>query len=672
MTETGGSREGRHSPSGFPDSPFPAGLEVPADGAGRGTPGFAPARYGPTRYEPASWTTETAGRGFDAVGDSSGTSRHVSRLLDRRPDATGPLVQPEWWGYGDSNDLGAPLTAARHSREDPPDGGGWGPLNDPDTSRHPSGPLPPMPPGVWDRLRSRSGAPVDDAETVAQPLVPGGPPAVDERDAPRDRVDEPSDDETEAYVVDPRAWEDRTGGLDVIGAHVAEEAPRRRGRRARREAEAARQAQQDAVDAPGTDAYATDAFAAQGHDPDHDVEHLEYGHEHDLLHDDPDRDLEHEVLDADGLVHDEHFGEDIPVKPYDPRSGRARRRRPIAVLLSLLALAGLVAGIVLGGQQLLTLIDPTPRDYTGQGTGTVEIRVQDGDTLSDIARTLVDAGVIASTGPFITAAEADADSVGIQPGVYGLRQQMSGQAALDLMLDPAARQLSRVTLPEGLTVQRTLARLAEATGIPEAEFQAAAADPAALGVPAYANGQLEGFLFPATYDFEPDTTPTEMLGEMVAKFTEVAARLQVEQRAAALGRSPYEVVTVASMVESETRLDTERPDVGQVIYNRLDRGIALGIDATLAYGLNKSGNELTVTDLQTDSPYNTRTRPGLPPTPISAPGEASLEAALAPSTGALLYYVLTSADGKHFFTGDYAEFQAARQRCAEAGLGCGG
>ena len=152
-------------------------------------------------------------------------------------------------------------------------------------------------------------------------------------------------------------------------------------------------------------------------------------------------------------MHDEDFGEYVPVKPYDPRTGRTRRRRrPVAVLVSLLVLAGLIVGIVLGGQKLLTLIDPTSRDYTGQGTGAIDIRVSEGDTLSDIARTLVDAGVIASVGPFVQAAEANADSVGIQPGVYGLRQQMSGQAALDLMLDPAARRLSRVTLPEGLTV----------------------------------------------------------------------------------------------------------------------------------------------------------------------------------------------------------------------------
>jgi UPF0755 protein len=340
------------------------------------------------------------------------------------------------------------------------------------------------------------------------------------------------------------------------------------------------------------------------------------------------------------------------------------------VLLSLLLLGGLVVGIVLGVQALIGLTEA--EDYTGQGTGTVEVRVAQGDTLSDIARTLADADVIASTRPFVDAAEGNAAATGIQPGVYGLRSQMSGQAALDMLLSDESRLLTRVTVPEGLTVARTLERIASETGRPIEEFQAAAADVPALGLPAYAGGQLEGYLFPATYDVEPDQTPADILRAMVQQFGAVASDVQLEARAAAAGRTPAEIVTVASMIQSETRLDEERPDVAQVVYNRLGQGIPLGIDATLAFGLGKSGNDLTVTDLRTDSPYNTRTRGGLPPTPISSPGEASLEAALAPSTGDLLYYVLENADGTHFFTADYAEFQAARQRCADAGLGCGG
>ncbi|MGK5171887.1 endolytic transglycosylase MltG [Geodermatophilus sp. CPCC 205761] len=352
------------------------------------------------------------------------------------------------------------------------------------------------------------------------------------------------------------------------------------------------------------------------------------------------------------------------------RSGR--RRSPLAVVLSLVVLVGLVAGIVFGGKALIDLVNPPSQDFAGQGSGSVEVRIAVGDTLSDIARSLVDAGVIASVGPFVDAAETEPAARGIQPGVYAMRSEMSGQAALDLLLDPATRLFSRVTVPEGFTVQQILQRLSEGTQTPVEELQAAAGDHAALGLPAYANGQLEGFLFPATYDFQPDDTPSDMLRAMVGRFTETAATIQLEQRAAAAGRSVFDIVTVASMIQSETRLDEERVDVAQVVYNRLGQGIPLGIDATLAYGLGKNGNDLTVTDLQTDSPYNTRTRAALPPTPISSPGEASLEAALSPSAGNLLYYVLESEDGKHFFTADYAEFMAARERCAAAGLGCGG
>ncbi|RBY85681.1 endolytic transglycosylase MltG [Blastococcus sp. TF02A-30] len=558
--------------------------------------------------------------------------RPVSGLVDHRYDQTGPLAEPAWWSYGSSDHPDYPR--ARHGADEEPAGTG----HLPDT-QHPSAPLPPLPPrpaGVWDRLHARPGE--DDDATVAQhfdprDLDPAEPVAPPQGGAP--------------------AW-DETGGLDVIGANVDEGGAGRRWgrRRARRD---------DDLPPVHADDHLTEDGGA--------LEHGGAAHGADVGHEHVDR-QERAVAPAD---HDDEplTDDEIPIAPYDPRSDRRRRRRrPWAVLLSLLVLGGIVVGIVLGGQLLLDKL--SAKDYTGEGTGTVEIRVQNGDTLSDIAGTLVDADVIASVGPFVDAAEARPEAMGIQPGVYRLRLQMSGAAAVDLLLDPASRLLSRVTVPEGLTLQATLTRLAEKTGVPIEELQAAAADPVALGLPAYANGQLEGYLFPATYDFEPETTPAEMLRAMVTQFTTVAGSLQLEQRAAAMGRTPAEIVTVASMVQSETRLDAERPDVAQVIYNRLGQGIALGIDATLAYGLDKSGNDLTVTDLQTDSPYNTRTRPGLPPTAISAPGEASLEAALAPSTGNLLYYVLQSSEGEHFFTADYAEFQAARQRCADAGLGCGG
>ncbi|NEM07815.1 endolytic transglycosylase MltG [Geodermatophilus normandii] len=475
--------------------------------------------------------------------------------------------------------------------------------------------LPPRPSGPWSKLARRdptTAGDTDDAPTVAAPAV--GPHAGGHHLDADPHVE---------HHVEHHDDEDATGGLEVLGAGGSDPS-RRRGRRARRRANE----EPATLEAPGL-------FTDEHHD------------EHDDDHDD--------------VHHGSH------------RTGSGRRRRsPLTNVLALLVLAAVIAGIVFGGRALIGLVNPEAQDYAGAGTGSVEVRVGEGDTLSDIAGTLVDSGVIASSEPFVDAAKAEPAATGIQPGVYVLRAQMSGQAALDLLLDPATRQVSRVTVPEGFTLEATLQRIAETTGLPIEDLQAAAADPAALGLPAYANGQLEGFLFPATYDVEPGDTAADVLGAMVSRFTDMATEMQLEQRAAASGRPVYDVVIVASMIQSETLLDEERPDVAQVVYNRLAQGIPLGIDAALAYGLDKNGNDLTVTDLQTDSPYNTRTRAGLPPTPISAPGEASIEAALAPSTGDYLYYVLESQEGRHYFTASYDEFLAARQRCADAGLGCGG
>ncbi|WP_369254537.1 endolytic transglycosylase MltG [Geodermatophilus amargosae] len=498
--------------------------------------------------------------------------------------------------------------------------------------------LPPRPSGPWSKLARRSAAPgdADDAPTVAaQALGPhaGDHGAVDAHSGHHD--DHPHEHHHDDHHHDD---EDATGGLEVLGAGGSD-VGRRRGRRARRQAAA----EPATVEAPGL-------FADEHHDH-HDDDHHDDDHHDDDHHDHHDH-------------HDDHG-------PRRTRGGR-RRRSPLANVLALLVLAGVIAGIVFGGRALIGLVNPEAQDYAGAGSGTVEVRVGEGDTLSDIAGTLVDSGVIASSEPFVDAAESEPAATGIQPGVYVLRAQMSGQAALDLLLDPATRQVSRVTVPEGFTLEATLQRIAETTRLPIEDLQAAAADPAALGLPAYAEGQLEGYLFPATYDVEPGDTAADVLGAMVSRFTDTASGMQLEQRAAAAGRSVHDVVVVASMVQAETGVDDERADVAQVIYNRLTEGIPLGIDAALAYGLDKNGNDLTVSDLQSDHPYNLRTRAGLPPTAISAPGEASLEAALAPTTGDLLYYVLESRDGTHFFTASYDEFVAAKQRCAAAGLGCGG
>jgi uncharacterized YceG family protein len=599
VTDPGGPQRGRHSsPAGAvgPGSDVPG--RTPRDLPGGEAPGYGVPRYEPARYEPPSWGGELPAHPFDATGRATSDRpasgvRGVSGLLDRFPEETGPVAPPEWWAHRSTDHPSHPLTA-RHSRRD-----------DEEPQVHPSAPLPPRPPGVWDRLHPRRDG--DDAQTVAQPLLPRTPldrtRRGEQTSGPVGGSHAGDDENTEAHPLHPGAadagaWDEETGGLDVIGAHVEEDAPRRRGLRGRR------------------------AAAAEPHGLD---DRDSVG---DLLHDDD-----------DVRVHDEASGDLIPVKPYDRRTGRARRRRsPLAAVLSLLVLAGLVVGIVLGGQKLLALINPTAQDYSGQGTGAIQVRVQDGDTLSDIARTLEGADVIASTGPFVDAADTNAAAVGIQPGVYDMRLQMSGQAALDLLLDPASRLLSRVTLPEGLTVERTLARIAEETGRPVEEFQAAAADTAALGLPAWANGTLEGLLFPATYDVEPDTTPADLLRQMVTRAVQAFDELQIPEA------ERLTVLTKASLVQAEASSAEDMAMVARVLENRLAAGMALQLDTTVNYANNKGGITTTPEDRANPSPYNTYVHVGLPPGAINNPGEDALRAVRAPTPGDWLFFVVVNPD----------------------------
>ena len=353
----------------------------------------------------------------------------------------------------------------------------------------------------------------------------------------------------------------------------------------------------------------------------------------------------------------------------ESRRRRRRRRRLVAPLLALLLVAGLGLGAFLGGRSLLSGFGTTP-DFPGQGGGSVLVRVSPGDTASDIAATLVDKGVVKSEKAFANAAKSDPRSVGIQPGTYRLRTEMSGASALALILDPAARVLSRVTVPEGLTAAATLKLLAQRTSIPLAEFEAAAEDEKVLGLPAYAKGRIEGFLFPETYDVEPGMSAADLLGAMVETYKREVDASGLSGRAASVGLDPYRLLVVASLVERETQRADERPKVARVIYNRLEQDFYLGVDAAVLYGLGRSGGPLTAADLAKPTPYNNRLVKGLPPTPIANPGVASLRAAAEPATGNWLYYVLDpeAGGGRHLFTADRDEFNTAKAKCVAAGL----
>lgn len=347
---------------------------------------------------------------------------------------------------------------------------------------------------------------------------------------------------------------------------------------------------------------------------------------------------------------------------------RRRRRRLIVPLVALLLIAGLGAAAMVGGRSLTSRFGNVP-DFAGAGSGEVLVVVNPGDTASDIAATMVSQGVVKSEKAFANAAKDDPRSVGIQPGTYKLRKEMSGAAALTLMLDPAARVFNRLTVPEGLTVKETLALIASKTDFTPAQLAAAAKDAKSLGLPDWAKGRLEGFLFPETYDLEPDATPTQLLAGMVTMFkTKVEASGALEQ-SAAVGLTPYELLIVASLVEKETQRDDERGKVARVIYNRLDQDYYLGVDAAVLYGLGRSKGGLTAADLAKETPYNNRLVKGLPPTPIANPGLASFTGAAEPTQGPWLYYVLDADNpGHHVFTESAEEFNTAKAKCQAAKL----
>jgi UPF0755 protein len=351
---------------------------------------------------------------------------------------------------------------------------------------------------------------------------------------------------------------------------------------------------------------------------------------------------------------------DLGLEPHPPKPPLYRRLLQIpAIGVSLALVVALVAGgVLLAGK----VFHPTEaNDWVGDGSGTVLVEVHPGDSLTDIGRTLVADGVVKSVTAFVDAAQVNEQAQNIQPGVYKLRLHMSAQAALGLLLDPTSFVGARVTIPEGMRLSKTLQIIASHSRISVAELQAALAKPDALGLPAYAHGQAEGFLYPATYNIDESTTATSLLSEMVATFRQVAASIDLDGGAQQLGLTPYQVVIIASLIEAEVKRPQDYPLVAEVILNRLHRGMPLQLDSTVNYALGTSKFLLSQSDLKTESPYNTYLHTGLPPTPIDSPDKAALLAALHPAHGDYLYFVTTDpVTGETTFTASQKEFEKLR------------
>ncbi|MGJ6965213.1 endolytic transglycosylase MltG [Streptosporangium sp. G11] len=216
-----------------------------------------------------------------------------------------------------------------------------------------------------------------------------------------------------------------------------------------------------------------------------------------------------------------------------------------------------------------------------------------------------------------------------------------------------------VTVHEGLRLSQVLKDLSTATGKPLEKFERAAKDGRALGLPAYAKGALEGFAFPGTYEVLPISSPDELLAAMVARFDRAAEDSDLVDGAGRVGRTPLEIMTIASIVQAESHNKRDMPKIARVIYNRLNHTpeMKLGLDSTVLYGLNKFGIRASNEDLKSRSRYNTYARLGLPPGPIGNPGADALEAALKPAAGPWLYFVTTDREkGITKFAASESEF----------------
>lgn len=337
-----------------------------------------------------------------------------------------------------------------------------------------------------------------------------------------------------------------------------------------------------------------------------------------------------------------------PLPPSRHRSGVGR-------LLGLLVAVVVIIGIGWGAISLLRTSSGGD-DYAGPGSGSVTIVVKKGDSITAMGATLADADVVKSVDAFVSAATANEQANTIGPGSYTLRKQMSGDQAIALMLDPVSRASSRLVLPEGLRLTQTIELAAEAARLPVSDFEAVLQNPERLRLPRWANDRPEGFMFPATYDLTGDESAQSLIRGFVKRFEQASSDTELVTRAAQIGRTPYEVLIIASLLQGEGT-PNDFAKIARVVYNRLDAGMPLQFDSTTAYGLGITQLNLTQEQLDSNTPYNTYVIKGLPPTPINSPGDAAIEAALTPARGKWLYFVTVNPDTKETkFAKSYDKF----------------
>lgn len=362
--------------------------------------------------------------------------------------------------------------------------------------------------------------------------------------------------------------------------------------------------------------------------------------------------------------------------PPPPRDKRTRR---IGAWIALVVVLALLGGAVVGGFWVWNtyqdnirafLGQEEPRDYeAGLATGEAIVTVSSGDTGGAISQTLFEAGVTKTSDAFYRMLVATGDNPTFYPGAYKLQKQMTSAAALTALMDPGNKLEDTAQLREGLTVAQTLPILADGTGIPLADLQTAVATPADYGVDA---ASLEGWLFPATYTFEPGVTAADVIRTLVNRTVQsldaVNAPVTDRQR----------ILTIASIIQREARFQDDFYKVSRVIENRMNPGNQetfgkLQMDSTAQYGYGEMHQGVVSSSaeaLADDNLWNTYVHLGLPVGPISNPGDLAIDAAMHPAEGPWLYFVTVNLDtGETVFTSTYAEHSKAvvqwQSWCAE-------
>ena len=344
---------------------------------------------------------------------------------------------------------------------------------------------------------------------------------------------------------------------------------------------------------------------------------------------------------------------------YDRDAGspkpRKKATRWLPRILVLVVVGAILIGGLVGGLDVYHKYEARyhPADYVGQGTGQVTVQVMSGDTAFSLAPRLLQLGVIASTRAFTNAAEnagtTSTSASGLEAGFYLLHQHMQASLAYAALINPKNLLQTTVTIPEGKRAVDVIAIIAKKTKIPLKDFQQVLANPAQLGLPSYAGGKAEGYLFPATYAIVPHETALQILQAMVKRFNDEANAISLQSAAKSVGLTPTQLIIEASLAQAEGGSVSDYPKIAEVIHNRLAIGMHLQFDSTVLYGLGKYAVSATIKQTQTPGPYNTYLNAGLPAGPISNPGDAAIKGILNADHGNWLYF-LTVPGGKSQFS----------------------